>query len=137
MDVMGENNFSVDMSYLTKLHENKTSSLIISSIEFASILSSISIEERKILKSFGKYIGLAYQITDDILDVTSTEEVLGKPINSDITKNKATAVSLLGKDGAISLSHDLYNKAIELLSSLPYNTQELLSLTTTLIKRDF
>jgi geranylgeranyl diphosphate synthase, type II len=137
MDVMGENSTKVDMSYLKKLHDNKTSSLIVASIEFASILSDIKMENRKVLESFGRCLGLVYQITDDILDVTSTEEVLGKPINSDIDKNKATAVSLLGMDGAISLSQDLYTKAIELVSQLPYNTKELLTLVNSLIKREF
>ena len=136
MDILGENKNIKDVEYITELHLKKTASLIVAAIEFAAILAGASLKEREILKSFGNTIGLAYQITDDILDVTSTEEVLGKPINSDKNKNKITAISSLGKGEAKALSLRLYNDSIKILSPLKYDTHELLLVAEKLVNRD-
>ena len=75
-------------------------------------------EEKDFIKSFGNKIGLAFQITDDILEVTSNEEALGKNINSDIRNSKATYVNILGLDESIKKSKDLCESAINEIKNI-------------------
>ena len=86
---------------------------------------------------YSNNIGLAYQIQDDVLDVTSTEEVLGKRQNSDLVRDKPTYPAILGLDESIKVYQDLYKKAIEEISSLCVNEEPLRKLTEKLMKRNF
>ena len=80
-------------------------------------------------------IGLAFQIQDDILDVTSTDEELGKPVHSDEKNNKVTYVTLFGIEKASEQVEMLSEKAVELLKSLNKNNEFLYLLIEKLIKR--
>ena len=77
------------------IYENKTSALIEASVMTGAILGGATEEETAIVEKAAKNIGLAFQIQDDILDVTSTEEELGKPIHSDEKNHKTTYVTLM------------------------------------------
>ena len=79
------------------IYENKTSALIEASAMTGAILGGAAEEETAIVEKAAKNIGLAFQIQDDILDVTSTEEELGKPIHSDEKNHKTTYVTLMRK----------------------------------------
>ena len=81
-------------------------------------------------------MGLAFQIQDDILDVTSTEEVLGKPIHSDEKNQKTTYVTLLGIEQAQKRVEELSNQAIDLLHQLSGENEYLEQLLIQLIHRD-
>ena len=81
-------------------------------------------------------MGIAFQIQDDILDVTSTEEVLGKPIHSDEKNQKTTYVTLLGIEQAQKSVEDLSNQAIDLLHQLSGENEYLEQLLIQLIHRD-
>ena len=88
------------------------------------------------LKEFSKKIGLAFQITDDILDVTETEDVLGKNNNSDIKNNKATYVEIVGLDNALKRASDLTNSALSMLIESDLDNKDtLVSLARYIIKR--
>ena len=82
------------------IYENKTSALIEASVMTGAILGGATEEETAIVEKAAKNIGLAFQIQDDILDVTSTEEELGKPIHSDEKNHKTTYVTLMGIEKA-------------------------------------
>ena len=81
-------------------------------------------------------MGIAFQILDDILDVTSTEEVLGKPIHSDEKNQKTTYVTLLGIEQAQKRVEELSNQAIDLLHQLSGENEYLEQLLIQLIHRD-
>lgn len=109
LDIQGETKV-LTLEELELVHLNKTGALLSFSIEAGAILSQISDEATKQLAKFAQNIGLAFQIKDDILDVTSTTEELGKTVGSDKSSHKSTYPSLLGLTGAqnrLSAHHEL------------------------------
>ncbi len=86
----------VNWEILEQMHMGKTAGLITAALEFGGIIAQVSENDLETLQKTGRAIGLAFQLIDDLLDYTSTEEELGKPIGSDYNKAKPTAVSLLG-----------------------------------------
>jgi len=128
----------VDVEFLNNMHQKKTGSLISCAVKFGALLNTkIALNDIDILESYSKNIGLAYQIQDDVLEITSTEEVLGKRKNSDLAKGKPTYPSILGLDESIRIYKDLYKKAILEISGLSVNVDPLRKLTEKLMKRDF
>jgi geranylgeranyl diphosphate synthase type II len=124
VDIQSENK-KIDFETLKFMHINKTSSLFICSSLFGAILSNASKKDSEILKNFACNLGLAFQIKDDILDIESTKEELGKDIKSDQKKNKSTAVSILGIDKAKKLKDDLLNQILSDLNFLSIDTTSL------------
>lgn len=86
----------VDIDILHYIHKNKTTAIIQAALKVGAILGKGSSTEIKALEEFGYCLGMAFQVQDDILDVISTQEELGKPIKSDEKNGKATFVSLKG-----------------------------------------
>ena len=129
---------TVDIELLNQMHQKKTGSLISCAVKFGALLNTnIDSKDIDILDSYSNNIGLAYQIQDDVLDVSSTEEVLGKRQNSDSVKDKPTYPAILGLDESIKVYQDLYKKSIDEISSLSVNEKPLRKLTEKLMKRDF
>jgi geranylgeranyl diphosphate synthase type II len=89
---------------LKNIHLNKTAALIESSVRMGAILSQASKAKIKALTDYARNLGLAFQITDDILDVTSSQKVLGKPSRLDQSRRKATYPSILGLKRAQALA---------------------------------
>ena len=127
----------VDIEFLNNMHKKKTGSLISCAVKFAALIDNINLKDSDILDSYSNNIGLAYQIQDDVLDITSTEEVLGKRQNSDLVRDKPTYPAILGLDESIKVYQDLYKKAIDEISSLSVNEKPLRKLTEKLMERDF
>ena len=100
-----------------------------------AILAGAKDEEIAQVEQIATKLGLAFQIQDDILDVTSTLEVLGKPIGSDEKNNKVTYVTLFGIEKASEQVELLSEKAVELLKSLNKNNEFLYLLIEKLINR--
>jgi geranylgeranyl diphosphate synthase type II len=112
VDLESENKSDVNEDILTYMHRRKTGELIRISL-FAGALSAGATQEQiKTLEEFADKIGLAFQIQDDILDFTSSEDVLGKPIGSDAENNKTTYVTLLGIDKACKKAEKLTDDAV-------------------------
>ena len=129
---------TVDIELLNQMHQKKTGSLISCAVKFGALLNTnIDSKDIDILDSYSNNIGLAYQIQDDVLDVSSTEEVLGKRQNSDSVKDKPTYPAILGLDKSIRVYRDLYKEAMEEISNLSVNEEILRKLTEKLMKRDF
>ena len=129
-------NQKISLAQLEKLHALKTGALLEASVLMAAECShSVTAQEKEALALYAQKVGLAYQVRDDIIDITSTEEELGKPTGSDIQANKSTYPALLGLTEAQQKADDLYQQALQALSTLPYNTQNLSEFATFIIKR--
>jgi len=127
----------VDIEFLNNMHKKKTGSLISCAVKFGALIHNINLKDSDILDSYSNNIGLAYQIQDDVLDISSTEEVLGKRQNSDLIRDKPTYPAILGLDESIKVYQDLYKKAIDEISNLSVNEKPLRKLTEKLMERDF
>lgn len=129
-------NKKISLAELEKLHALKTGALLEASVLMAAeCANSVTVQEKEALALYAQKVGLAYQVRDDIIDITSSEEELGKPAGSDIQANKSTYPALLGLTGAQQKADDLYQQALQALSTLPYNTQNLSEFATFIIKR--
>ena len=117
------------------IYENKTSALIEASMMTGAILGGAAAEETATVEKAAKNIGLAFQIQDDILDVTSTAEELGKPIHSDEKNHKTTYVTLMGIGKASQQVKALSDEAVALLEGLNKKNEFLFTLLKELVGR--
>ena len=115
----------IDEEMMENIHNLKTGRLIECSVMLGQISNEDDLQKDSI-KNFGKKIGLAFQITDDILEITSNEETLGKNINSDVKNRKATYVNVFGLDKAIKESRELSKAAINDLKNIKSKESDLL-----------
>ena len=121
---------------LNFIYELKTGALIEASMMIGAILAGATKKEQEIVSAISRNVGLAFQIQDDILDVTSTLEVLGKPIGSDEKNDKSTYVTLEGIDKARQDVQTLTEEAVELMDSLVVKNEFLSKLLLHLIYRE-
>jgi farnesyl diphosphate synthase len=129
-------NKKISLADLEKLHSLKTGALLKASVTMvAEISNDISDDEKHQLAVYAEHVGLAYQVRDDIIDIISSEEQLGKPAGSDVSANKSTYPALLGLQGAQQKADNLYQQALQALATLPYNTDNLAEFATFIIKR--
>jgi geranylgeranyl diphosphate synthase, type II len=134
MDIASEGQH-ISLDALRLLHRNKTGALITAAIEFGGIMADANEHHLECLKYFGDHIGLAFQIVDDILDVTSSEAKHGKKVASDVINDKTTFVSLMGIEHSQTYAKDLYQQAINALKPIPYDTSLLITLADYMINR--
>ena len=125
----------IDMDTIKYIHENKTAAMIESSMMIGAILAGADDDQVSIIERIGSDVGLAFQIQDDILDVTSTLEELGKPIGSDEKNGKTTYVSLVGLERAKTDVENISHRAIENLNALSCKNDFLSELIEELITR--
>lgn len=127
---------TVSGEVLDFIYKLKTGALIESSMMIGAVLAGAGEEQIKAVEEIAGKVGLAFQIQDDILDVTSTAEVLGKPINSDEKNEKTTYVTWKGLDEAKKLVEQISQEAVQKLESLHPEDDYLTSLLVSLISRD-
>lgn len=127
---------SVSKEVLDFIYELKTSALIESAMMIGATLAGASDEEIEKVEIIAKNVGIAFQIQDDILDVTSTSEVLGKPVLSDEKNEKTTYVTLVGIEKAKEYVEQISNEAIELLDGFEKKNDFLAELLKELIHRE-
>lgn len=125
----------VDDARLLYIHEHKTGALIQAAMVIGGILGGANDITQRTLSKIARNVGLAFQIQDDILDVTSTFEELGKPIGSDLKNQKATYVTIHGLEASMKEVETLSNEAITLLHTIPYDNAFLEELLKSLISR--
>lgn len=126
---------AVTVDTLKFMDELKTGALIKAACLLGCTAAEASYEQKKAAEVFADNIGLAFQIKDDILDVTSTAEKLGKPIGSDAANDKSTYVGLLGLEPCKKLVKELTDKAMEALSAFD-NNGELIAYAEYLCNRE-
>ncbi len=107
----------LDLAGITRLQNLKTGALIAFSCEAGAILGEATPDHRQALAAYGRDLGLAFQIADDLLDIESTEAELGKAVGKDADHGKATFIDLLGLEGARDYSRQLVDSAIGRLDS--------------------
>lgn len=136
---------TVDVEYTDKpmppevlqfVHELKTGALIQAAMMAGAFLAGAKEDEIEKIEKIALMTGLAFQIQDDILDVTSTTEVLGKPVFSDKKNNKTTYVTILGLEGAGQKVKEYSDSAVALLNELNYKNKFLQDLLISLIHRE-
>ena len=127
---------AVSKEKLDFIYRLKTSALIESSMMIGALLAGASKEEVDKIRRTAQDVGLAFQIQDDILDVTSTLEVLGKPIHSDEKNEKTTYVTLEGLKQAKQDVEEISKRALATLASLGRENPFLEELITMLITRE-
>ena len=134
VDVISEGK-EIDKDTLDYIHKNKTAAMIIGALKAGAEIGCASDEEIKNIERVGELVGVAFQIQDDILDVTSTLEELGKPINSDEKNHKVTYATMFGVEDASKIVLDMSNEALEILHSMGDRMEFLERLTEYLIRR--
>lgn len=134
VDVTNEGK-EISREMLDYIYENKTSALIESAMMVGAVLAGASEEEVAQIESIGKKVGLAFQIRDDILDVTSTMEELGKPVFSDEKNHKITYVTLQGLEQASRDVERISAEAVEELEKFPQKNEFLIRLVKELVYR--
>ena len=126
---------AVDLEIVDYIHYHKTAALIEASLLVGALLAGASEGDMEIIRNYGKSIGLAFQIVDDILDIVSTTEELGKDAGSDIERGKATYPSIVGLEKSRERAKELYEESIRALDALPYDTQILRAIAAFIIPR--
>ena len=126
----------VNIERLEYIHLLKTAALLESSLMIGAILGGASREEVAAMEQIGRKVGVAFQIQDDVLDVTSSMEVLGKPIGSDEKNNKVTYVTLVGLEKAQEEVAKLSNEALALVDGLSVQSEFLKETILYLIHRE-
>ena len=127
----------INIKELDEIHYLKTGKLIEACVESICILKDgLLKKDVEAFLNFARKFGLAFQIKDDILDVIGDEKKIGKPLNSDSEKNKATYPAIIGLKASQERAEKLCFDAFKILSKLPYNTENLVKLSEFIILRD-
>ncbi|MFB2578521.1 MULTISPECIES: polyprenyl synthetase family protein [unclassified Acinetobacter] len=128
----------IDQAQLENIHRNKTGALIQAAIMLGAVThlknTDFSISH---LRQFGLALGLAFQVQDDILDITADSQTLGKTAGKDVQVQKSTYPALMGLDHAKQYALDLHHQAIAALEKLPYSATQLYELTEFLLLRKY
>ena len=144
LDLAGENQ-QLDLAALEQIHRHKTGALISASVRMGALItrhrkaqSGTFIHEKALqqLEAYANAIGLAFQVTDDILDVEGNTSALGKTAGADAALNKSTYPALLGLAGAKQKARDLHSAALTALQDFGPDAEPLRQLSTFIVERD-
>ncbi len=125
----------IPLSYIEFIYQLKTSALLEAALLIGAILAGADKERQEKLEKAGTLIGFAFQIKDDILDISSTSEELGKPIHSDEKNQKTTYVTLKGLEQAEAVVKELSEQAILIMEEMGFKDSFLCMLFQSLIDR--
>ncbi len=136
-DLLSENRI-IGIDELESIHKRKTSDLIVFSVRLGASLCQANPVLMEALTNFACKLGLAFQIQDDILDVTSTQEVLGKPVGSDLKMNKATYPALIGLEASKTKLKKITDDAKKQIINQPgLQPERLLEIADYLLSRNY
>lgn len=125
----------IDFPTLEYIHTHKTGALIRGSVRVGAIYAGASEKRLRALTRYGEFVGLAFQIADDILDIIGKEDVLGKDIGSDIEKGKKTYPSMFGLDESRRRAEEVVGKAIAFLDGFDRKADPLREIARYIINR--
>jgi geranylgeranyl diphosphate synthase type II len=125
----------VDAPTLEYIHRAKTGAILVASAVAGAIVAGASAQQLERIRTYGQRIGLAFQIADDVLDVTSTAEQLGKTPGKDVAAGKATYPALYGIEASRQKAHELVAQAVEAVSGLGASAEILGSLARFVVAR--
>jgi len=127
----------ISLSALDTIHQKKTGALIMASVHLGALAANDQDASRlQALGEFADKLGLAFQIRDDILDVQSTTEILGKTQGADSARHKATYPALLGLEASLLRAQQLYEESLACLTYARVESPGLTALAEFVIKRD-
>ena len=135
VDILSEGK-KIDAETLNFMHRNKTGALIAVSCVCGALLGGGTPAQIEALSLYGQKIGLAFQIADDILDIEGEEERIGKPVGSDLQKNKSTYPSIFGLERSKELARHAVDEAIEALSDFDDSADPLREIAQFIIERE-
>lgn len=134
---LGSVGIRLSLDELEKMHQLKTGALLRASVFLGALSGKIlSTEETAALNAYAKAIGLAFQVVDDILDVTADSATLGKTAGKDEAENKPTYVSILGLEKSRELANTLYTSAIDALQPFGDKAYYLHQIANTIVNRN-
>ena len=128
-------NRKVDIATVEYMHIHKTGALLSASLEIGAILGGADEQRIKALKTYGHHMGLAFQITDDLLDVEGDAVLMGKQPGSDLAKNKMTYPALLGLTQSKDAAREHVDRALEALKSFGEKAEPLRAVARYLLVR--
>jgi geranylgeranyl diphosphate synthase type II len=134
-DLEGEGK-KISRSQLRYIHERKTSALLCCSVRLGGMSANCTAAQLQALTDFGYHVGLAFQVIDDILDVTQSSEKLGKTAGKDVKAQKATYPSIVGLEASRKIAADLTAKAYAALKPFRGKAEALDAIATYLLRRD-
>lgn len=126
---------SIDEANMKYIHAHKTGALITASVRIGAIIGGANDAQLDALTRYGRHIGLAFQITDDILDVVGDTTVIGKPVGSDEKNNKATYPSMVGLEESKRLAEEQCRLAKEAIADLPGDSEVLAYIADYILNR--
>ena len=126
---------TVDLEIVDCIHYHKTAALIEASLQVGAMLAGADEKSIAAIRNYGRSIGLAFQIVDDILDIVSTTEELGKDAGSDLEKGKATYPSIVGLENSRAKAKELYDESLKALDGLACDTSILRAIAAFIITR--
>jgi geranylgeranyl diphosphate synthase type II len=136
MDLEGEGK-KLTKAQLVKIHEAKTAALLTTSIRLGAMTANATDKQLEALSIFGRALGLAFQVIDDILDVTASTEILGKTAGKDAAVEKATYPAILGLDKSRKEAAKLTKEAMDALLPFGKKAQRLREIAEYLLKREY
>ncbi|MGL5078535.1 MAG: geranylgeranyl diphosphate synthase CrtE, partial [Waterburya sp.] len=136
LDLESEGKSDITAETLSFIHTHKTGALLEASVVSGAILANASAEDITRLSQYAQNIGLAFQIIDDILDITATDEQLGKTAGKDLEAQKATYPSIWGLEKSQAKAQELVNNAIAQLSIYDAKAEPLRAIAKYIVTRD-
>jgi geranylgeranyl diphosphate synthase type II len=127
----------INRAQVRSIHENKTAALLTASIKLGAMAANASAKQLSAVTAFGRALGLAFQVIDDILDVTQTSEKLGKSAGKDLAAKKATYPAVIGLEKSREEARRLTSQAHAALKSLGENARVLRALADYLLAREY
>lgn len=127
----------VPLETVNFIHAHKTGAMITASLVAGALCGGAKDTDIEVIRHYGRNIGMAFQIIDDILDIVGDQEKLGKDIGSDLEKQKSTYPSLLGLDESRRIAHELLRESKEILDGYGEGAEFLKALSDFLANREF
>jgi geranylgeranyl diphosphate synthase type II len=134
LDIAAEGR-KLNVSELESMHTLKTGALIVASLQCGALLAEADKDQLRFLKTYAGYIGLAFQVADDILNVEGNPEVMGKAVGTDRLNKKNTYPSLLGLDASKQFAQKLIRQALQTLETFDNKADPLRAMATYIIER--
>lgn len=134
VDMLSQNR-PADLRTVQQMHDRKTAALISAATESGALAGGGSDDQVEALARYGRAIGLAFQIADDILDIEGSTEVLGKTVGSDVARGKVTYPAAVGMEGSREEAQKLVNNALVALEIFDYRAEPLRGLAKYIITR--
>ena len=135
-DLEGEGQ-KIDLAGLRYIHENKTAAILTTSVRLGAMSANANSKQLSAITKFGRALGLAFQVIDDILDVTQTSEKLGKSAGKDVAAQKATYPAIIGLDKSRAEAKRLTKQAHAALATFGAKGDALHALANYLLEREY